>query len=256
MRRTLTGARVILTGASSGIGRALAVTLAERGCRLLLTARRADRLEALAAELQPFGEAPLLVTGDITTSETRRRLIEAATPWGGLELLVNNAGTGAIGAFESASPDRLRQLMEVNFFAPAELTRDALPLLRAGMHPMVVNMGSVLAHRAVPMKSEYCASKFALHGFSDALRAELYPDVDVLHVCPSTTSSEFFEKLLEDTGEMPRRAGMTPARVAALTVTAIEKGKHEVIFSWGGKALVWVERWWPWLADELVRRFA
>ena len=111
---------------------------------------------------------------------------------GGLDLLVNNAGVGALGEFAEADPQRLRTVMEVNFFAPAELIRAAMPLLRAGEQPMIVNIGSVLGHRAVPLKSEYCASKFALHGFSDAVRAELADQgIDLLMVSPSTTQRSF-----------------------------------------------------------------
>jgi short-subunit dehydrogenase len=112
--------------------------------------------------------------------------------------LVNNAGIGAIGPFAEASPERLRKIMEVNFFAPAELIRSALPLLEAGKRPLIVNVSSVLGHRGIPKKSEYCASKFALHGFSDALRCELAPrGIDVLLVSPSTTATEFFDNVIE-----------------------------------------------------------
>src|SRR6185503_10392011 len=94
-----------------------------------------------------------------------------------------------------ADEARLRQVFEVNLFAPAEFIREALPALRTGTTPIVVNVGSVLGHRAVPEKSEYCASKFALHGLTDALRSELAASqVDVLLVSPSTTESEFFER--------------------------------------------------------------
>ena len=96
--------------------------------------------------------------------------------------------------------------MEVNFFAPAELIRAALPLLRAGRRPLIVNIGSVLGHVAVPHKSEYCASKFALHGLSDALRAELSREgIDLLLVSPSTTESEFADHVVETDGRPPRR---------------------------------------------------
>ena len=107
-----------------------------------------------------------------------------------------------MGPFAGAGPDRLRRIMEVNFFAPVETIRAALPLLRYGRQPIVVNIGSVLGRCAVPDKSEYCASKFALHGFSDALRAELASEmVDVLLVSPSTTQSEFFDRLLSGPAE-------------------------------------------------------
>ncbi len=195
-KRSISGSRVMLTGASSGIGCALARLLSQRGANLLLTARREERLAALAAELQTPTHQILYRTGDITSPALRSTLIEAArAQWGGLDLLINNAGAGAaLGPFMDADEDRLRKVMEVNFFAPAELLRAAVPLLRNGRRPLIVNVSSVLGHRGVPLKSEYCASKFALHGLSDAVRAELRPlGIDLLLVSPSTTRTEFFD---------------------------------------------------------------
>ncbi|MGE0756671.1 MAG: SDR family NAD(P)-dependent oxidoreductase [Pirellulaceae bacterium] len=259
MRRDLTGARVLITGATSGIGRALALALARRETSLLLTGRRADRLADVAAEVVQFGSRAEQLAGDITCPSIRASLVEQArTRLQGLDVLVNNAGVGALGPFASADPARLRRLLEVNFIAPAELIRAALPLLRAGRRPLIVNMASVLAHRAVPNKSEYCASKFALHGFSDALRGELAPaGIDVLVVNPSTTQSEFFEQVLEG-GTPPGkgRQGMPADRVAQYTLRAMERGRHELILSAGGRALVWLDRLCPTLADVLVQRFA
>jgi short-subunit dehydrogenase len=188
----------------------------------------------------------------------RANLIQAAAEQlGGLDVLVNNAGIGAIGPFASATPERLRRVMEVNFFAPVELMRLALPLLREGRQPMIVNVASVLAHRAVPGKSEYCASKFALHGFSDAIRSELTrAGIDVLVVNPSTTESEFFNNLgQEQPSARPFRRAMPAAAVARHTVRALQQGRHEIVLSLGGKAVVWLDRMFPTLADNLIGRF-
>lgn len=263
-RRTLRDKRVLVTGATSGIGAALALELAAAGCRLLLTGRRADRLAEVAARAQTLAPHVATLAGDLLDPLVRRALADTATAqFQGLDILINNAGLGAWGPFAEADEARLRQLMEVNFFAPAELTRVFLPLLRAGDQPMLVNLGSVLGQRAVPNKSEYCASKFALHGLSDALRAELAPwGIDVLHACPSTTRTEFFERVLTDDPAhrpMPHqrvRGVMTPAAVARRIVRAIRQGRHEIVLSCGGKALVWLDRLWPWLADQLIARFA
>ena len=181
-RRKLAGCRAIVTGASSGIGRALAAQLYDSGVELVITARRADRLRELIDEVQVPGRRMIPIDGDITDAELRRSLVQtAADELGGLDIVVNNAGVGAIGPFAEADEQRLRHVMEVNFFAPLELIRIALPELRQGNQPVIVNVGSVLGHCAVPDKSEYCASKFALHGFSDALREELSSQgIDVL----------------------------------------------------------------------------
>ncbi len=258
-RRSIQGLRVLITGASSGIGQSLARELSAGGARLLLTARRRERLETLCDALRAGGADVEFVAGDITGEATRRELVETLRRrFGELDVLINNAGVGAVGHFSHADPERVRTIMEVNFFAPVELTRLCLPLLRRGRQPMIVNIASVLGHRAVPRKSEYCASKFALHGFSDALRAELVARrIDVLLVCPSTTESEFFDSLLEDKERLPWRkfGAMSSEAVARRTVRAMRRGKQEIVLSPGGKLLVWLDRLCPGLANRLVARF-
>lgn len=259
-RRPIAGIRGLLTGASSGIGRELALQLAGQGARLLLTARRAVQLDELVGEIRGRGGEAVAVAGDVTDPQLRGRLAQAAREeLGGLDLLVNNAGVGAYGPFAEAGDQRLRQVMEVNFFAPAELIRQLLPLLRLGQRPMIVNVGSVLGHRAVPNKSEYCASKFALHGLSDALRAELAGcGIDVLLISASTTRTEFFENALDGRNDATGLAagGASAASVARHTIRAIRRGRHEIVLSVGGKGLVWLDRLWPTLANRIVARFA
>ncbi len=258
-RRRLAGKRAIVTGASSGIGREIALQLAEKQVDVLVTARREDRLSELVQDLQAFGVRAAHVSGDITDAALRGELLHVAQQrFGGLDILINNAGVGATGPFATARPDRLHRILDINFLAPVELIRSALPLLRQGSHAIIVNISSVLGHRAVPKKSEYCASKFALHGFSDALRAELSAEgIDVLLVSPSTTKSEFFDNVLEDNARLPwlKLGGMPADRVARKTVRAIARGRQEIILTPGGKLLVWCDRLCPPLVNRLVARF-
>ena len=259
-RRNIAGSRAIVTGGSSGIGQAIALDLARQGAKVLVTARRRDRLEQVVSDIQLLPGEAYYVSGDITEVRTREEILRVAeSQLGGLDILVNNAGIGAIGPFQRASPDRLREVMEVNFFAPLELTRKALPLLLKGHCPIIVNIGSVLGHRAAPKKSEYCASKFALHGFSDALRAELAGHgIDVLLVSPSTTSSEFFDRAIRsESAKSPWRklGAMSADKVARKTGRAIRAGKHEIILSAGGRLLVWLDRLCPPLANWITMRF-
>jgi short-subunit dehydrogenase len=259
VQRRLTDRRALVTGASSGIGRALAIELARHGVDLVLLARRADRLAEVVEQVTRLGRRAVAVAGDVTDVAARRRAIAAAgDELGGLDILVNNAGVAAHGRFAEADPARLRPIMEVNFFAPVELIRESLPLLRAGQQPIVVNIGSILGRRGCPHKSEYSASKFALHGFSEAVRPELAAlGIDVLVVSAGPTETEHFDVLIEDKGELPwgnpRRK--PAANVAREIVRAIERGKHEVVTSWRGRFWVLLNRLSPRLVDRIMNRF-
>lgn len=252
-RRTVEQLRTIVTGASSGIGRALVLELILQGANVVAMARRAERLQELETLVADKGRFRW-IAGDVTVREDRAAALALAQrEFGGLDALVNNAGIGGLGRFDEADEARLRRIFEVNFFAPAEFIREALPLLRAGNKPIVVNIGSVLGHRAVPGKSEYCASKFALHGLSDALRLELAPlGINVLLVSPSTTASEFFE--MAGASESPQR-GMPAETVARRTVASMRAGRREIILTAGGKLLVWLDRLCPPLADWMIARW-
>ena len=259
-RRQIAGARTIITGASSGIGRELARELARQGAHLVITARREERLAEVAELTNSDPGEVYCLAGDITDRGFRQSLLQTAEDQlGGLDILINNAGITGIGPFVEADEQRLRKIMEVNFFVPLETIRAAIPVLQKGNRPVIVNIGSVLGHRAVPNKSEYCASKFAIHGFSDALRAELAPHgIDVLLVSPSTTESEIFDSAMGDSSQAAwsQRGAMSAATVARLTVRAIRQGRHEVILSAGGKLLVWLDRLSPPIMNRLIARFA
>lgn len=259
MIRKLKDKRVIITGASSGIGLELARQLAAEGCRLIVNARRKDRLDSLVAELVGSGAKCFPVVGDVTDPQIRANmLLTASDKFDGLDILINNAGIGAMGRFDEASSDRLRQVFEVNFFAVAEFIRESLPLLKSGVDPVIVNLSSVLGHRAVPLKSEYCASKFAIHGLSDAIRAELSKDgIDLLLVSPSTTDSEFFDAAIDDSTKRDWKKGgsMPPEVVASRTVRAIKKRRHEIILTFGGRILVWLDRMIPGIANRIIAKF-
>ncbi|MCS6976586.1 MAG: SDR family oxidoreductase [Gemmatales bacterium] len=254
-RRTIAGSRILITGASQGIGRALAVEGARRGAKLVITARSAD-IETLADELRRQGAEVEAVRGDVTNPDDRRRMIETAVEkFGGLDILINNAGIGATGHFIDASEDRLRKIFEVNFFAVCELIRLALPVLMQGNKPMIVNISSAAGKRALPARSEYSASKFALQGFTDALRAELVRfDIDVLSVCPGLTATNFPSNMIENKAKMPldHLRAMTPEQVAVATYKAIERGKHEIVLTWQAKLLSLMNRLFPKLTNHLV----
>jgi short-subunit dehydrogenase len=259
-RLNLAGARTIVTGASSGIGHALALRLAERGARLVLASRSRERIDALAGTVRDRGGSALAVPTDVADPAQRARLIEqAVAQLGGIDILINNAGVGATGFFEDANEQRLRHIFEVNFFGTTELTRLALPHLRQGTDPMLVNVASVLGRRAIPGCVEYCASKFAMVGWSEGLRSELARHrVHVLVVCPGGVETEFDANLLEAGRRVTRRdrRRMSADRCARLIVKAMRQRRNEVLITAEAKLAVWANRLVPRLVDWALARYA
>jgi short-subunit dehydrogenase len=257
-RRHLKDKRLLITGASQGIGKALAEEAALRGAHVLAAARSESQLQELAGRVRSQGGQIEIVTADVTNPEDRQRMVESAVRhYGGLDVLVNNAGIGATGHFAECSPDRLRKIMEVNFFGLTETTRVFLPLLRQGHQPAIVNISSIAGKRGIPARSEYSASKFAVQGFSEALRAEVAKDgIDVLVVCPGLTQTNFSQNMLEQKARMPmdHLRGMTADQVAVAIVQAIERGRREVCLTLSGKLMVFVSRFFPRLADRIAAR--
>jgi short-subunit dehydrogenase len=257
-RRKLAGLRTIVTGASQGIGRALVVEAARRGMRVLAVARSASLLEELVQEVRRAGGEAVPCVADVTRPEDRQAIVTAVQQHlGGLDVLINNAGIGATGHFMDSDPQVLRQIFETNFFALAEMIRLCLPLLRAGTTPAIVNISSVLGKRALPARSLYSASKFAVAGFSEALRAELIKDaIDVIVVSPGLTRTNFSQNMLEQKARLPldHLRGMSSEEVAAATLRALEKGRVDVTLTWRGRLLVLVNRFFPGLVDRLARR--
>jgi short-subunit dehydrogenase len=257
-RRSLNSSRILITGASQGIGRALAVAASRRGARVLAAARSEQLLEELAQEVRRTGGMIETVAADVTSAEDRQKMVAAAVRhFGGLDVLINNAGIGATGHFAEVGPERLRRIMEVNFFGLAETTRIFLPLLRQGERPAILNISSIAGKRGIPARSEYSASKFAVQGFSEALRAEVAKDgIDVLVVCPGLTQTNFSQNMLEQKAKMPmdHLRGMTAEAVAEATLRALERGRNEVCLSLKGRLLVLVSRFLPRLADRIARR--
>jgi short-subunit dehydrogenase len=257
-RRSIQGSRLLITGASQGIGRALALAAVRRGGKVLAAARSEELLRGLADEARALGGTLHTVLADVTSPDDRRQMVEAALQhFGGLDILINNAGIGATGHFADVSPDRLRKIMEVNFFGLTETTRALLPLLKKGTRPAIVNISSIAGKRGIPARSEYSASKFAVQGFSEALRAELAKDgVDVLVICPGLTQTNFSQNMIEQKAKMAldHMRGMTPEQVALATLRAIERGKNEIHLTFQGKLMVFVSRFFPRLADRIARR--
>jgi NAD(P)-dependent dehydrogenase (short-subunit alcohol dehydrogenase family) len=179
-----------ITGASSGFGEALARAVLERGDRAVLAARRVAALNAIVGD---YGEHAMAVRLDVTDATQRRYAVEQALDrFGRVDVLANIAGIGSLGAAEEFSPAQLRQQMEVNFFAPAELTRALLPMFRAQGSGHILQLTSIGGSVSAAGFSAYCAAKFALEGWSEALRDELAPlGIHVIIVEPGAFRTEF-----------------------------------------------------------------
>jgi short-subunit dehydrogenase len=258
MGRDLQGRRVLITGASGGIGRCLAEQSAAAGARLVLAARSADKLDELAQTLAARGADVVAVPVDVTSEVDRRRLIETAVErQGGLDVLINNAGVASWGHFADSSEEILRQVMEVNFYAPAELIRLAAPVLTRGRQPAVVNVASMCGRCGIPAWSEYSASKFALCGLTEALRGELARfDIDVLLVVPGLTRSDLGRHLLRKAGraDIDFDQGMPAQDVARGILRALRANRTETVLGRDARWLLRVRRFLPGLVDALLAR--
>lgn len=259
MTEQLRGSRILLTGATSGIGESLAGRLAAEGARLVVTARRGELLAEVASRLAgQHGTDVVAVPADITRPEHRESLVRrAADEFGGLDILINNAGITSWAHFVDSDEATLRRIMEVNFFAPAELIRLAIPLLEQGKHPAIVNVASMCGRRGMPAWPEYSASKFALCGLTEALRGEMVRfGIDVLLIVPGLTRTGLHDAMLRREGkaEIDFSRGMPPDYVADRILDAIKRRRIETVIGRDARWMLRVNRFTPWLVDRLLAR--
>ncbi len=223
----LSGQVLIVTGASSGIGEAIARRLVRRGTKLVITARRPELLEALARELDPSGAAVLAVAGDINSDADRRALVAAALKkFGRIDALVNNAGFGTRGPLELVPVDAIRRNFETNVFSLLALTQLVIPAMRERGSGCVVNIGSVAGRIARPLSSVYDATKHALEAFTDGLRGEMQPfGVRVTLIRPGFIATDFINAADKASGEFTENVGPYEPFWAA-TRAGIQKLRH------------------------------
>jgi short-subunit dehydrogenase len=249
-------ARCLVTGASSGLGRAIVEHLVRAGARVVLTGRSRERLLDVANGLVGAGADPekiIAVPADLTRSEDRERLFEQlAWHFPAVDLVVNNAGVGAAGQFETHNADVLRRVFEINFFALAEICRLSLPFLAQGRRPTLVNIGSIVARRGLPGRAEYSASKFAVAGFTEAIRIEWRRfGIHVLQVNPGFTDTPFDSHALVNSARysVAHYRTMSADTVARATLRAAERRKREVVLTWQGKLMLLVDAIAPSFVD-------
>jgi short-subunit dehydrogenase len=258
--RGLAGKRIILTGASEGIGRALALELASRRARLALAARDRDRLESLVQECRLRGGEAIAVPTDIANEQDCDWLVqEAVKSFGGLDVVVHNAGVTMWSRFDALKDFEIFEtLLRVNYLGPVHLTAHALPHLKQSKG-LIVAVASLAGLTGVPERSGYAASKHAMIGFFDSLRIELAGSgVDVSVIAPDFVVSEIHKRAIGPDGQplgsspMQQSKIMTAAECAARIARAIEKRERLVLMSARGK----LGRWLKLLAPSIIDRIA
>lgn len=229
----LAGRRALVTGASSGIGREIARQLAQKKCDLVITGRRRDRLDALAAELESARGVEVRVVEQALEEPDAPARLFAATEGAGLpiDILVNNAGFGDYRAFADQSWQRNADMLRVNVLALAELTHRFLgPMLTRGRRAYILNLSSIAAYEPVPYFATYAASKHYVLAFSESLAHELQgTPVSVTCICPGATRTEFVERANQKVGWIGRRTFTDPDQVARAAVRAMLAGRRNAV---------------------------
>ncbi len=247
------GKTVVITGASSGIGRTTALECARRGANVVLAARRMPLLEEVAAECRALGVNATAVPTDVTKRDQCNALIAAA---GSVDVLVNNAGFATFDRIENARPDDFEAMMNTNYFGTVYCTQAVLPQMLARRTGSIVIVSSIAGLMGYSNMGAYGATKFALVGFAEALRDEvLGRGVDVALVCPGTTDTDFFVKAERDKlpGASRLILNLSPERVARAICDSAADGRYRRIVPFTARLFIRLKEFFPRLAHALFR---
>jgi len=249
----------LVTGASSGIGRALCLQLAQKGYYVAGMARNIDKLNELDNEIKKLNYEFLPVQGDVRLESDCKKFIDITiAKWGRIDILINNAGISMRALFDEVRLDVLHELMNTNFWGTVYCTYYALPHLLENKGSLV-GVSSIAGYQALPARTGYSASKFAIQGFLNTIRIEnLYTGLHVMIACPGFTSSNIRNTALTADGsqqkDTPLEEGklMSAEKVASRIIKGIEKRKRQVIMTTEGKLTVFLGKFFPALVDKLV----
>ena len=250
---------VIITGGSSGIGKALAVAFAKLGSKVVITGRNQARLDEVSAELNALKAENLCLKLDVAGKQNNEQLVkETIKTFGKIDILINNAGISMRALFEEIQLEVFEKVMDINFRGALYATKYCLPhILESG--GSIVGVSSINGYRGTPARTAYTASKYAMNGFFEALRTEvMHRGVHVLVACPGFTGTNIRHAALTadgtTQGESPRDEGkmMTAEEVARGIIKAIKKRRRDIVFTRQGKLAVSLNKWMPGLMDKIV----
>jgi short-subunit dehydrogenase len=255
---------VIVTGASSGIGKSLALQLADQGAHIALAARRQDRLKQISVECRTRGGKALAISTDVANDAQCKALVEQTIQeFGRLDMLINNAGFATVALFEELpNLDLFKKTVDVNFYGNVYPTYYALPHLMQSQG-RIVSISSIGGKLAIPGNSSYVASKFALNGFFDSLRMELaQANVSITMIYPYWVVTEFHESMLDKDGKPRGKEGrkiyndkmMTAEECAQIVLKSAARRKREVVMGPASLAL-WLKLIMPGLLDRIIIKF-
>jgi short-subunit dehydrogenase len=250
---------VVITGGSSGIGKALAAEFGSRGSKILITGRNKQELDGAVNELKQRGISISGFQADVSVEEDNKRMAQAAIDgFGRIDILINNAGISMRALFDEVDLAVVKKVMDINFYGVLYATKYCLPEIKKNKGS-VIGISSIAGFRGLPGRTGYSASKFALNGFLEVLRTELLKTgVHILTACPGFTSSNIRKRSLtkdgSSQGESPRdeSAMMSAEECAKHIYNATLKRKRTLILTTQGKLAVFLNKWIPSFADKMV----
>ena len=251
---------IAITGASAGIGRATALRLARDGASVAICARRKERLDDAAAEIERVGGRALPIVADVTREDEMNALVARTVErFGTLDEMMCNAGFGIAGAVDDITPEQMRKLVDINYMGTYYAIRAVMPIFRRQARGHVIVVSSIIGKRGVPYMGGYSATKFAQVGLAECLRSELAgTQIHVTVVYPVSTDTEFFDVMTRETGITVTRSGgprQEVQLVANAIARAIERPVPEVFPHFKSRALVWANAVAPGFCDRIVHRF-
>ena len=247
---------IVITGGSSGIGKALAENALKQGAKVAVCGRNAEKLQAEFGAANP---SLLCVKADVSKEADCKAFVEAVQrKWGAIDVLVNNAGISMRALFEELDLTVLKELMDINFWGAVYMCKYALPLIKA-QKGVIAGVSSIAGYRGLPCRTGYSASKHAMQGFLEALRTELlHTGTQVMWVCPGFIASNIRNVARGADGKAQGETPMDESKLmsaeecAGIIMNGIEKRKRTVVMTGQGKLTVWMNKLLPSIADKLV----